>query len=177
MDLEEMKKNWNELDNRVADLEAKNQEIMDYIWANNVRSARERLMFQYRRFIFIGSIMAIVMALTRGEFFPWYIKIAFICYFLLVAAMDYYLYMGIKGIDINTFTVNDLVEKALFYRRRHHIFQLILLPIAIVMLTAQFCIAAEYFRWGMLAGLIIGLAVGLSIYVRIMRNYKSLMSK
>lgn len=176
MDLDEMKSNWNELNARVDNLEAKNREMMNYIWSNKVCSAREKLMFQYRRFIFVGSIMAVTMSLTRGDLFPWYLKIAFVSFFLIAAAMDLYLYRGIKSIDVNTFTVNDVARKALFYRRRHHIFQVILLAIGVPMLSVQFWIATEsYMRWGMLTGIIVGLVIGISAYLSIMRNYKSLM--
>lgn len=177
MDFDEMKRNWDQLNVRIDNLEADNQELMGYIWNNNVRSAREKLMFQYRRFVCIGSIMFIVMALTRGELFPWYIKIAFCGFFLLAAGMDLYLYRGIKSIDINTFSVSEVARKALFYRRRHHIFQVILLSIGVPMLIAQFLIATDVARWGMVTGLVIGLVIGISVYISIMRNYKSLMTQ
>ena len=92
--------------------------------------------------------------------------------------MDLYLWKSLKRLDFNTMGVETIAEQARFYRKRHHLFQVILIIIAIPLLTMLIIhnINDKYMLAGCLCGLIIGVLVGLNAYYRIMNDYRELIS-
>jgi divalent metal cation (Fe/Co/Zn/Cd) transporter len=90
--------------------------------------------------------------------------------------MDYYLYKGIKGLDLSTEGVTQVATKAKFYRRRHHQCQLILIPMVVVLISLYFSSATEWQQLGIVVGIVIGLAIGIPVYLNIMRDYKQLLN-
>lgn len=152
-----------------------NDPLVDNVTSGRVTSARDRLMRRYRMMFSALAPIGIGCALSTRSFFPWWGIVAILVFFLVAASMDYYLYRGIRSIDLSVDGVEKVAEKARFFRRRHHLFQLILLPLAIVVVSIYFStFREEAMRWGLYAGLAFGAVVGLAIYIQMMRDYKSM---
>lgn len=151
-----------------------NDPMVDNVTSGRVTSARDRLMKRYRMMSLVLAPIG-VCSISINPLFPWWGIVAVIVFFLVAASMDYYLYRGIRSIDLSVDGVETVAEKARFYRRRHHLFQLILLPLAIVVISIYFStFREEAVRWGLCAGIVLGAAIGLAIYIQMMRDYKSM---
>ncbi len=105
-------------------------------------------------------------------------SIAFGVYFLVCSVMVYWLYRGISSIDVVDMSISEVVSRALFYRKRHLQFILILIPMAVVILTfvAWQVIDNEYMLIGMAFGAIAGLAIGTRMLLSFMADYRTITS-
>lgn len=83
-------------------------------------------------------------------------------YLLTASIMDRWLCNGISRIDLAQLTVAQACERALYYRKKHLQFILILLPFAAIFISllAYALSASTYALWGMLCGGIIGICIG-----------------
>lgn len=176
MDLEEMKQQLNNLNRRMDNLEERNSELIRRIESGRIISAQQRLIRQYRTFSIAGVMMALIILLLYSPLLPLATRIFAAVYFLTASAMDTYLWNGIKAIDYNTMGVEQVARKAIFYRKRHHIFMAVLIAMCIPLMVCFFLAMAidEYVTYGMIAGLAIGLAIGIKMYLNIMKNYREL---
>jgi hypothetical protein len=173
MNIDDLKNNWHSLNTISSN---KNDPMVREVVSGKISSARERLLKQYRTFSIIAPILCIAQfGLTH--LFPLYIIIYSIIYFAIAGMMDYSLYKGIKTLDLSTESVTHIATKAKFYRRRHHQCQLILLPMAVILICLYFSSATGWQQIGIVVGIIIGMALGLPTYLRIMRDYKQLSNK
>lgn len=151
---------------------------IDRITSGRITGARDRLMRQYRLTFLFAPAAGILCQLPLLGTIPLWISLAFILFFIIAGGMDYYLWRGIRSIDLDFDGVEEVARKARFYRRRHHQFQLLLIPAAVVIITAFALSAAEvdiHMVYGIIAGIVIGLPLGLTVYFRMMRNYRSMM--
>lgn len=176
MDLEEMKQQLNNLNQRIDNLEERNSELIRRIESGRITSAQQRLIKQYRTFSIIGIMMSFVFFLLYKEILPLTVRTFAAAYFLTAAIMDLYLWHGINTIDYNTMGVTEVAAKAIYYKKRHHIFMAILISMCIPLLVCFFFTMGDdiYMIYGMTAGGIIGLAAGIKIYLNIMKNYREL---
>lgn len=153
-------------------------EEIDRIVTGRITGARQRLIRQYKRMWTVFPVVGMIPLIPLSEMFPLWVILCFVVFYLTAAVMDYYLWRGIRSIDLNIDGVEEVVGKARFYRRKHHQFQCILIPIAAALIGMLVLWALEkdpYMFYGIIVGLLIGLPAGLFVYFRIMRNYRSMM--
>lgn len=176
---DELKDNWRKLDSasplRSPRLPA---EEIDRITSGRITGARERLIGRYRRMATMVPAAGICCLFPLLKVFPLWVFFSFLGFYIVAAAKDWYLWKGIKGIDLNCDGVEEVARKARFYRRRHHQFQIVMIPLAGIII-GMMCMSAleidRYMLYGILTGLVIGLPAGLIVYLRIMRDYRSMM--
>ncbi|MDD6228743.1 MAG: hypothetical protein PUA94_06955 [Bacteroidales bacterium] len=146
-------------------------------------TALEKLMREYKRFSWIALAMTFVSIglynLSWLEM-PWkvVIPLLFISFFATSSTMDHWLANGIRSIDCSRMSVREVIDRSLFYRRRHHQFMMILIPYAAVVLGCfGWASRAEiYLLAGMGAGFLVGLAIGIRKYLDFMVNYRDIES-
>lgn len=176
---EEIKATWREASKR---LYSPTPEEYEKMFRQRKETALEKLTAQYKLFSRLGCVM---MILSFSYFlFPaevmlphmriW-LGIAFMVYFATCSCMDYWLYQGVGSIDCYTMTVKEVVEKAMYYKKKHHLFMAILLPMAacimgLLMYSFKF---EEALVLGVLAGAIFGGAIGYRKYLDFMNEYKN----
>jgi hypothetical protein len=173
MNIDELKNGWQSLNTRSKE---SNDSIVKDVVKGKITSARERLMKRYKTMFSVFAPIACAAQFAIFNLLPVYVIIYATIYFVTAGIMDYYLYRGIKGLDLSSESVTQVATKAKFYRRRHHQFQLILIPMAVILICLYFSRTTEWQQIGMIVGMIIGLAVGIPSYIRIMRDYKQLMN-
>ena len=175
MNPEELKNRWRELDTpRNGDIP---DPVIDNVTSGKASSARERLMRRYRMMFLLVSPVGILCTIMTHDLLPLWGMVVILSFFAVAALMDYYLYRGIRSIDLSAEGVEEVARKARFYRRRHHVFQIILIPWAAVILGIYFsCFAQEEsMLWGMAAGGLVGLGAGLAVYFQMMRDYRRML--
>lgn len=148
-------------------------------------SAQDRLASQYRRmiaisiagiFIWLGAVMHIEFASWAR---PWLIA-ASMLFFGLIGCYDYYLYRGVRRIDLATWPVNDVVLEGRRLLRLHKIGVMIFILPAIGLVTFMVCALdmpgteREGFLIGVLCGAVIGLIAGILTLLRFFRLYRTL---
>lgn len=146
-------------------------------------TALEKLMREYKRFSWIALAMTFVSIglynLSWLEM-PWkvVIPLLFISFFATSSTMDHWLANGIRSIDCSRMSVREVIDRSLFYRRRHHQFMMILIPYAAIVLGCfGWASRAEiYLLAGMGAGFLVGLAIGIRKYLDFMANYRDIES-
>lgn len=181
MNPEELKNRWRELGTpRPGDRPdpvIESDPVIDNVTSGKVSSARERLMRRYRMMFLAVAPAGILCTLMIHDLLPVWGMVVIMSFFAVAALMDYHLYRGIRSIDLSTEGVEEVARKARFYRRRHHIFQIILIPWAAVILGVYFSSFAqeEAMLWGMAAGGLVGLGAGLAMYFQMMRDYRSML--
>lgn len=182
MTQEEIRKTWQDAATHFYTPAPNEFEMM---YRERKETALEKLANKYKTFSRIGLIMMIMSCcyLTPNSIFPDHMKIwlgvGFMFYFGLCSVMDYWLYKGVSSIDCYTMSVKEVIDKALYYRKKHHQSMLVLLPLAILligMLIYSFE-GNEYFIYGVICGVIVGLAIGLRQYFDFMAQYKELTSE
>lgn len=177
MDDKKMRESW-----RGIMPSAKNEGLDPSILSSR-RTALDRLGERYRRFYTIGFVFCLVSWVYYGsQIFPEGMRLGLCAslsaYFLLVACMDLWLYQGVKTIDVFRMNVREVASKAIFYKKRHHQFMLVLIPLAITLLVLIGMAFSdnEYALWGAGVGFLAGIALGASEYLKFMADYRSLTS-
>lgn len=146
------------------------------------RTALDRLRDRYRVFRNVSLLMVFssFMLFTRSDLlakpYDLYLGAAFSAYFLICFLMDLWLWWGISNIDPLTMSVRQVVEKAMFYRKRHLQFIAVLLPLALSLVgfMGYLFSADRYMLVGMIIGAVCGAAIGVIQLKRFMREYRRL---
>lgn len=179
MEIEYLKENW-ESSNAALERGSHSRKNID----PRQKTTLQRLASRYRRMailsvVCISWIMPLYFRLSEDNpglslFYP----LVMVAFFLLAAGMDYWLYRGIQTIDCATMSVETVLKKVYFYRKRHIQFIFILLPIALLMI--YFILAMfnfeKYALLGAACGFMVGLAFGLKILYDFMRDYKQVLN-
>lgn len=152
------------------------------------QSALTSLANRYKRFSRVALFLAItfplylnshlLLRLTAGTSSSLYTATIILgTVFLLIASvMDHWLYKGVSSIDLSRLTVAQSCRQALYYRKKHLQFILILIPIDAIFigLLAYSLSNNSAALWGMLAGGIIGLSIGSYELYRFMAEYRDI---
>lgn len=183
---EEMKLLWNQLNERITGIEEQLQLCSRKVIDKKLSSSKEQLTAIYRRLFIMGCFFAILfpsLILTHAMDYPdtvmrYYAAGAFAVFFITTAVMDCNQFNSISDMNLNTMSITEVAARARTLKRRHHIYQLILVPLAIVTLTLfTIPLASDrYTIYGIIFGGIVGMALGLRLYLKIMRGYKNLMN-
>lgn len=180
VDMEKMRKAWLEMGKALGMQPSSSDNNPKNL--NNMRTTLDRLRDKYRMFRTVALLMVFgsFMIFSRG----WIIEsrlsfrlgVAYAVYFLTCFVMDQWLYYGIGTIDPLRMSVSDVVEKSLFYKKRHLQFMVALIPMAVCLLgfTGYVFSAEKYMLAGMVAGAICGAAMGIVQFRRFMADYRKL---
>lgn len=173
-----LKRDWRETSIRTSN----DDTTLEAIKQGHRKSALQRLASRYRMFAIIAGICAVTIPwlMARPEMIPdsslkiWILTI-FALYFLTCSSMDLWLYHGITGIDLTSMSVAEVIEMALFYRKRHLQFVLILLPWAFLIVGCLiYSAGVDAAIYGMIVGGAAGLIVGINQLRRFMADYRDI---
>lgn len=182
MTQEDIRKTWQEAGKH---LYAPDPTDFESMYRRKKETALEKLARKYKAFSRLGLIMMVISFcyFTPHSIFPSDMKlwlgISFIVYFGICSLMDYWLYKGVESIDCYTMTVKEVIDKALYYRKKHHQFMIILIPMAIYIVGLMIYAfnGEEYFLYGIICGFLVGAAIGIKQYMEFMAQYKDLTSE
>lgn len=173
----ELKDKWNGIDFK----NAAGEEIIRKIIAGRRATAIDRLEKRYKRMGIMCLIFAVFIPLEMLLMFDvgqkWIIFWSFAAFFFVGAAMDFWLSNGIGTINVYEMTVSEVVSKALWYKKRHLQFELVLLPMAAIVLAEMWCFIGQVYEglWiSMLLGGVVGLALAMWVFFKFMKDYKSI---
>lgn len=147
------------------------------------RTSLENLARRYKRFGIVGLLMVPVSLcyLHTGIFAEPYnviISVSLMVYFAICAAMDFWLFRGITGIDIYRESVSEVSRKVRYYRRKHLQFITVLVPLMIAVLTVMFISQFDNITvlTGLIAGALVGLVIGLTMLSKFLAEYNILLN-
>ncbi|MDE7136507.1 MAG: hypothetical protein K2N91_07725 [Muribaculaceae bacterium] len=175
MELDDIQKQWSELNRRINKIDDKLSRMS--IEKNN--TALDWLANKYKWMaIFVAPIGILTMILGIELFGTW-ICVSYCLYFLIADMMDLYLYRKVKKIDPTTMSISEVSHMAQLCRRRHHQFQLILIPLAIALVSALVYhnLNDANIVISMAIGAGLGLLLGTILYLRMMKRYRILIDQ
>ena len=179
--MDNLKKDWQDT-NVAIQTEANSY---DKIINGKRRTALENLAERYRRFSNLALILILLSFswIFNPDMFPGNqglriaVGVSFAVYALIASIMDRWLYKGIQSIDIVVMPVSEVVRKALFYRKRHLQFIVILLPIVLSIIAVMaWSMDNLYFRLGIVVGFIAGVAIGVRQLLAFLADYRDITS-
>lgn len=184
IELEDMKAMWTELNERISALEAENMRLARGVVDNNYKSARERLILRYRRFIILEIFFIIptsILILTSTEVVEKYripTLIYWITFFIIAASEDFFLMCRLEQMDMNRQTVSQIASIAAKNWKFQKLGIMIGLPMAIgaIILFALAMNANIFMILGMVTGGCIGAMIGIRQLLKFMKDYKILQS-
>lgn len=132
MNPEDMKSAWRDT-TRSLSSESKGIKTAGDMRHGTPLTSLERLQKRYRLFAIAGmTACPTSLIFLNQRIFPHnngiWLAIAFAVYFITCFTMDWWLYYGIGSIDCVRMSVREVSEKAMFYRKRHLQFVMILIP-------------------------------------------------
>ena len=183
-DLNDMKAMWIELNNKISSLEGDNRRLARQVMDSKFKTAQEKLADKYATFIGIELVFAIVISffiLFNPEAVEKYRVVTAIywgAFFLGEAAIDAYLMLKVKEIDVYRLSVSEIARRAARNWKIHKIAIAIGLPVAIgaAILFGLLLNANIFTIYGMIVGGVIGLAIGIRQLLQFMKYYKFLQS-
>lgn len=184
MTLEEMKQAWQEVDRRLTVLEEKNEQLTNLLRNGKRRTALERLIVNYKRFIGLGSVFALLGVMLfyesylYGEYHRWLMG-GYVVMMLVVTVESYWFYKGLSAIDVMTMDVAQVNRMVLYYRKRDLRCMMVQAPLAFLFVGMVIALNMdkEYLVYGAVSGTIVGLAFGLRALKKKLADYKALVSE
>ena len=186
-DILEIKALWEQLNERMERLELTTVEESRRVAEMRIKSAQEDLIRRYRRFSIIACIFAVVTPIVYGnpyqslfhypsKLYSIIVGASMFIYFAVCGVMDFYLSNAVKDINLAKMPVIEVRRQAINLKRLHHIFQIILIPMAIALLILiSYPIMAQVWI-GVIFGAIVGLAIGINAYMKMMADYKEMIN-
>lgn len=183
-DMENMKAMWNDLNQRMASLEAENRLLARKVMTSGYKTARERLIRKYTAFFFLSFLMIfyaipfIAMNPLTVEKYRVTTTVYWCVFFAIEAAMDFYLMTRVKKIDVYNSGVSEITRQASKNWKIHKIFIAIGFPLAIGAVTLMVLAlgGSRYVVYGMMGGGFVGLLIGLLQLRKIHGYYRMLRS-
>lgn len=183
--LEDMKVMWQQLSARMSSLEEENRRLAKFVRSSDYRSAQEKLVRKYMKFIIVESVMMLWTCLFfvfNPEIVEKYRVLTAIYwggFFLLEIIFDTYLMMRVKEINVYDSNIDEITHQAAKTWKLHKIFIMIGLPIAIgaAFLFALALDANEFTIAGMVVGGTIGLIIGIRQLMKFLQYYRVLQGK
>ena len=175
---------WQSLDKRLTSLEEENNRLMKSVMKANYKSTQEKLVAKYIGFIFIEVVMILFMSLFFifnpfiNEKFRWAALIYWMVFFMIELALDLYLMLEIKSINIYEDPITLVARKAAQNWKIHKIGIIVGLPLAIgaVIMLSLAIDANEFVILGMIVGGLIGLIIGITQLLKFKNYYRLLQS-
>lgn len=180
--IDDIKTLWNGLNSRLERLEEENKRLARHITTSNMHTAQQKLMTRYLRFIAVEAIMIVFVVLfflgnpfINDNYRVW-LLIAWLIFFLVELALDLYLYINIKEIDIYRESVSSVAARARHIWRVHKIGVLCGIPLAIgvVALFLLSMDADRYMVLGVACGAFVGCLIGLREFLKFRKSFRDL---
>lgn len=179
--MDNLRKDWQDANVAIQ----RDSNSYDNIINGKRKTALQNLAQRYRWFSNMGLVFLLIVPfnLFNLHLFPelklrMTMIIWFAGFFLISSVMDRWLYHGIKGIDVLTMSVSEVIEKALYYRKWHIRFIFILLPLALGCLGLMaYAIDDLYIRLGMVVGFLVGVAMGIRQLLNFLADYRAITSE
>lgn len=174
MDIDELKKQWQSMELRVAQLEQDNRRLLSRISSDRTMGLRQKLMNRYRAMVAVCVFSPVWISLMDNLYdISLWIDVCYTLFFLVMAVANGYVYMFIRRINHSTMSVKDALIAATnleIMRRRLNILGYVLaIPLLAIMFYAFYEIGKPEIIYGAWTGLAIGCVCGL-IYERKNRN-------
>lgn len=142
MELEDLKKSWQEQTARLDKLEQQNAELRLKLNSNRLSGSKGKLQRIYRSLTIMSIVMIPISLITfKAIGIPYYVNIMMAAYFAQSAVVNFYVLMLIKEIDITRVSVKDalaMVINIFKTRRRLRIVECILVIPLMFMLFYSF---------------------------------------
>lgn len=173
---DEMKQLWQQLNANPQYNSENSSNLIDRVTSGRISSARDRLMHRYRMMFAVICPIGMIASIPVWSVMQWWQVACILLFFAVAACMDAYLYFGIKSIDPVTEGVQRVADRARYYRKRHWIFQGILMPMAAALVMIYFSLFDDpWYHTAMWVGAGIGLVIGLLLWLQMMRDYKKML--
>lgn len=177
---EEIKKTWAEASGMIP---PPNHNDFVEIYRLKKATALESLTRRYRRFFTLGAIMTVVSLfwmlnpsdLLRPDM-KYSMSIAYMIYFATCASIDFWLYRGVSSIDCYRMSVTQVIDKAIYYRKKHLQAVAFLIPFALLILgmTVYSFYSDRYVIYGIATGSLTGLILGIRQLRQFMQEYREI---
>lgn len=178
----DIKNMWKQLNDRLEAVEEENRRLAREVQCGRYRSAKEKLISKYRKFIFLEIFLICVIVVFIG-FNPQVVEryrvvtiIYWIVFCIAEAALDFYLLRNVKKIDIYNSGVETIAHQAARNWKIQKLGVIIAMPAAIGLVVLYgLCLGAEPWVWyGLGIGMIIGLAIGFTQLRQFLLQYRAL---
>lgn len=162
----------------------------DMIMLRRRSTALQNLAKRYRIFSICSAVAIIFipfvfMQIPANSSVSWTLGIFTGIYFLTASVMDSWLASGVSTIDCSLMSVSEVISRAMFYRKRHLQFMMVLIPMAMILIGGLVYITLndlsvigeadrKYFLFGIICGFLAGLAIGIGQFLQFMRSYRAL---
>lgn len=172
MELDDIKKQWSEMNERINRID----NTLRLQSLEKKRTALDWIAHKYLMLAIIAPCVGILTTTMAIDLFGSWLTAGFVAFFLIAGGMDIYLYRMVKRINPLTMSVSEVSDMARRCRRRHHQFQLALIPLALALIgTLAFQnVNDQAALIGMAAGGAVGVMLGGVLYLRLMRRYRTL---
>lgn len=173
---DEMKSLWQQLNASTQYDSPVSTDLIDRVTSGRIASAREQLMKRYKMMFTIVCPIGIFASIPLWHEMAWWQVVYLILFFVIAGAMDGWLYLGIKNIDLATEGVQRVAERVRYYRKWHLTFQAILIPFSAGLVCVYFSLYDDpFYRNALWVGLAIGLSFGFIVWLQMMRAYKKML--
>lgn len=180
MTQEEIKKTWREGATRLYRPTPDDYEGM---YRDRKETALETLARKYKRFSMVGLAMVFCSFGWMGAHLPFHseemkftVSGVMAVYFAICSLIDHWLYKGVSSIDCYRMSVQEVIEKAMYYRKKHLQSMMLLLPMAlcVVGLMGYGLSGDRYLLYGMAAGGLAGILIGTIQFREFMSEYRKI---
>ncbi len=165
MDIEEMKRNWQQMELRMDKIEEENQKLIARLKKNKAMGAKQRLMVSYFRMAIICIVSPVWIFLLEQEAYVGKIlEIYYVLFFVALSAVNFYIWYFMKLNDYKTMSVKDALIKSyeieLLCKRGKLVGYILGLPLIVLLMCALYKAGIIEAFTGGCVGLIIGGAIG-----------------
>jgi len=179
MELDEITKKWNDLNERLEKTEKLNQKLLNDMINNKQQSAKQKLQkFEFRFLIFSIVFIFYSVFIYYAGIFNGAASILFGIVFVSSAIWQAYKLYLLKKMDIETETVTSLIQKAIRYKvltRSHTIVGMVLLiPFFILLFKFEEKLSSTPMLIAVFVGAGIGLIIGFYLFFKNLRDIDAL---
>lgn len=172
----DLKRTWQDMQFRRP-----SEETINDVTDGKRLTALQSLARRYKRFSIIAlAFIPCSVGMFNLRFMPEHARLILVigyALFLSVSSvMDSWLSRGISSIDCSSMAVSEVAQKALFYRKRHLQFMMILIPMALALVGYIIFNSVDnvYLCAGLIVGVLFGAAIGLRGFFDFMADYRTL---
>ncbi len=157
------------------------EDIINEVTDGRKLTALQSLARRYRRFSIIAlAVIPCSLGMLNLQFMTEHTRlilvIGYAAFMFVSSVMDSWLSRGISSIDCSRMSVSEVARKAMFYRKRHLQFMMVLLPLAFALVGYIIfnSTASVYLCAGIIVGVLLGAAMGLRGFFDFMADYHTL---
>lgn len=177
MELEDMKRQWSEIDARIKKIETENEAFRHKDKMHRASTEKDQLVKQYRCMTAVSLMFPMIINLSLRDVLSTMSLLAVVVFFLAMAVVLSIMWHGLERVDYGKMTSKEAVESILKYERMQRNKQIIGLSLAIptgVTMLWDYYAFNPYIFYGGLVGVAIGTAIGLKAHFRIKHSYQTL---